>query len=51
MNIERSPRWLALLAISLAALSQAGCALLAAGAAGGVIGHEISENNDDDDDE
>ena len=42
-------RWLPLVFVLQAALLQAGCAVLAAGAAGGVIGHEIAEERDEDD--
>ena len=42
-------RWLPLLLVLQAAFLQAGCAVLAAGAAGGVIGHEIAEERDEDD--
>jgi hypothetical protein len=40
---------LLILLLGLGALSQAGCAPLAAGAAGAVIGHEVAEENDEDD--
>jgi hypothetical protein len=38
-----------ILLLGIGALSQIGCAPLAAGAAGAVIGHEVAEENDEDD--
>lgn len=38
-----------LLLLGIGVLSQTGCAPLAAGAAGAVIGHEVAEDRDEDD--
>lgn len=46
----RLERWLLILLLAQAPLLQAGCGYVAAGAAGGVIGHEIAEEQDEDDD-
>jgi hypothetical protein len=40
-------RWLLILLLAQAPLLQAGCGYLAAGAAGGVIGHEIAEDDEE----
>jgi len=45
---NKASRWLVLVAVLLGAVSQAGCLALAAGAAGGVVGHEIAKEEDDD---
>ena len=42
-------RWLLIVLLTQAPLLLAGCGYLAAGAAGGVIGHEIAEEQDEDD--
>ena len=41
-------RWLLILLLAQAPLLLTGCGYLAAGAAGGVIGHEIAEEEDED---
>ena len=42
-------RWLLILLLAQAPLLQTGCGLLAAGAAGAVIGHEVAEEEAEDD--
>jgi hypothetical protein len=51
MQDSGKSNWLAALLIVLAAISQTGCLALAAGAAGGVVGHEIAEHEDEDDED
>jgi hypothetical protein len=48
---SRVERWLLILLLALGPILLTGCGYLAAGAAGGVIGHEIAEEQDEDDDD